>query len=347
MLTKTRIDEAWDAVEGRAEKKLYPYQAAAELGLSEAEFLATKTGDCVTRLSNDVSRILEAFKQLGTVKVITRNPHAVHEKIGSFSKVQVDAMHALVLDKNIDLRISPSQWAFAFAHVTFPKDKRQVTFQIFDRAGDAVFKVFVNESVEVAEEVIKELTAEDQSQELAVVKAPEAARSDAHAVDEEQLELDWLAITDPHQFFGVLRKHKIDKSIAYRVVAHDLARPVAAKSLRQILEAAATEAVPIMVFVGNHGCTQIHTGPVSKIVEHGPWINVLDETFHLHEKEGEIADAYVEMKPAEEGRKVYSLECFDKNGLAIISVYGERKLGVDELTAWRDLLTRLVAGDES
>ena len=37
-----------------------------------------------------------------------------------------------------------------------------------------------------------------------------------------------------------------------------------------------------MCFVGNRGCIQIHSGPIQDIKPMGPWINIFDETFHLH-----------------------------------------------------------------
>jgi hypothetical protein len=42
------------------------------------------------------------------------------------------------------------------------------------------------------------------------------------------------------------------------------------------------QAMPVMIFVGNMGCIQIHGGPVEKIVPMGPWINVMDPRFNLH-----------------------------------------------------------------
>jgi putative hemin transport protein len=53
-------------------------------------------------------------------------------------------------------------------------------------------------------------------------------------------------------------------------------------ALTAMLHHAAQDEIPIMCFVGNRGCLQIHSGPVRNIKPMGPWINILDETFHLH-----------------------------------------------------------------
>ena len=48
-----------------------------------------------------------------------------------------------------------------------------------------------------------------------------------------------------------------------------------------------------MVFVGNRGCIQIHSGTVTKLVEAGPWFNVFDSQFNLHLREDKIAEIWV------------------------------------------------------
>ena len=96
-----------------------------------------------------------------------------------------------------------------------------------------------------------------------------------------------------------------------------------------------------MVFVGNHGTIQIHTGQVKKVVEARGWFNVLDPEFDLHIKEEDIVEAWVVTKPAENGRTVSSIECFDAKGTTLISIFGERKPGKDELEGWREILAAL------
>lgn len=337
------IQEAWDAVEGKSETKLYPYQAAEQLGLSEAEFYLTRAGDSVTVVDANVKTFLEAVARIGKLKVITRNPHAVHEKIGTMSKIQVDKMHALVLDQHIDLRIFPRNWKTAIAYTSVKNEQSTVSFHVFDGYGRSVFKVYPLENHDRAAQIRDEIGIEQPSS-FHVETAQAATATATPEVDVETLETDWLSITDPHQFMGVLRKHNINRPQAYDLVADDLAYRVQSDCIKPILEDVAEHQIPIMVFVGNDGCIQIHTGPVTNVKAHGPWMNVLDETFHLHVKEGDIAYAYVVSKPAEKGRRVTSLECFNENHEIIISIYGERKPGVDELHSWRDALQRLREG---
>ncbi|HNG93406.1 MAG TPA: ChuX/HutX family heme-like substrate-binding protein, partial [Acidobacteriota bacterium] len=80
-----------------------------------------------------------------------------------------------------------------------------------------------------------------------------------------------------------------------------------------------------------------HTGPVSKIVPYGDWINVMDPDFNLHLRETGIASAWIVRKPTLDG-DVTSLELFDQEGNNIALFFGERKPGKPELQSWRDLL---------
>jgi putative hemin transport protein len=98
--------------------------------------------------------------------------------------------------------------------------------------------------------------------------------------------------------------------------------------------------IPIMCFVGNRGCIQIHSGPVKNIKPMGPWINVLDETFHLHVRTDHIREVWAVRKPTREGH-VTSLEAYGADGEMIIQFFGKRHEGVDERADWRFLAENL------
>jgi putative hemin transport protein len=89
-----------------------------------------------------------------------------------------------------------------------------------------------------------------------------------------------------------------------------------------------------MVFVGNHGCIQIHTGPVKTLRAMGPWFNVLDPGFNLHLREDRIVSAWVVRKPTSDG-VVTSLELFDAEDELIATLFGKRKPGEAERGEWR------------
>jgi putative hemin transport protein len=113
-------------------------------------------------------------------------------------------------------------------------------------------------------------------------------------------------------------------------------------AVKDLLELAASAGTPLMVFVGNSGMLQIHSGPIQKVVTIGAWINVMDPRFNLHLRSDSVAQAWLVRKPTADGI-VTSVELFNDNGEAIAMFFGERKPGNPELTAWRTLVDELLA----
>lgn len=98
--------------------------------------------------------------------------------------------------------------------------------------------------------------------------------------------------------------------------------------------------MPIMCFVGSRGCIQIHSGPISNVTPMGPWINVMDPTFHLHLRADHVHALWAVRKPTREGH-VTSLEAYDAKGELIIQFFGKRHEGEDERPDWRALVENL------
>jgi putative hemin transport protein len=72
----------------------------------------------------------------------------------------------------------------------------------------------------------------------------------------------------------------------------------------------------------------------------GPWLNVMDETFHLHLRTDHIAELWAVRKPTADGH-VTSLEGLDAKGEMIIQFFGKRKEGSSERAEWRSLVEEL------
>jgi putative hemin transport protein len=76
----------------------------------------------------------------------------------------------------------------------------------------------------------------------------------------------------------------------------------------------------------------------------GPWLNVMDPTFHLHLRMDHIAECWVVRKPTVDGH-VTSLEAYDAKGEMIIQFFGPRKEGIAERPEWREILESLPRPD--
>lgn len=321
---------------------------AAHLGISEAALVASEIGLGVTRVDAGPAKLLAHVKSLGEVMVLTRNESAVHEKIGLFEDLHPGKQVSMTLGENIDLRIFGAHWVHGFAVEREVKGDVRRSLQYFDAAGQAVFKLHLRSASDVAAfgQAVSALRLDEQSQEFIAAKPvePPSAAVPEQEVDRSVLRGHWQAMTDPHQFFGMLKTLNIARRTAVRQVGEDFAWALETASLGALLDRAAADAVEIMCFVANNGCVQIHTGTVQNIQRMGPWINVMDPTFHLHLRQDHVAEVWAVRKPADRGH-VTSIEAYDADGNMIIQFFGKRKEGLEELTSWRSLAESLPRAD--
>jgi len=339
-LSGAALRSAWNELSDRTGGKLRSRDAAGRLEVSEGELIASLVGESATRLRTEGAAIVKDIPALGPVMALTRNEHCVHEKTGPYLDVTINPAHGLVLGELIDLRIFPSRWHHTFAVVDAMEDGPRRSLQVFDADGSAVHKVYQKPATDAAafDRLIADWRAGDQSPVLDVreIAPPAGDRADSE-IDVERLRREWSALEDTHEFFGMLRGLEVGRLQALRLAGASFARAVAPGALVQVLEAARDGATPIMVFVGNPGCIQIHTGPVTSLKRMGPWFNVLDPTFNLHLREDAIHSAWIVRKPTRDG-DVTSLELFDRDGFCFAQLFGARKPGKPELSAWRTIL---------
>lgn len=338
------LKRAWDEFR-RTHPGVRERDAAAALGVSEAELVATRLGEGVIRLKSDWYELLRGLEGLGEVMALTRNDVFVHEKVGQYRNISIHPDHQMgqVLDKDIDLRIFFKYWHFGFAITKESEEGLRRSLQFFDRYGTAVHKTHLRDESDVAhyEELVDAHRHSDQSTSIRVEAPPadESGQSD-NEVDRSALLNDWRSLKDTHNFIFLLRKHKVGRLQAFRLVGDEFAREVQTSSLRTVLEAASAEQIPMMVFVGSRGCIQIHTGPIDRLKEARGWYNIIDPGFSLHVKEKLIDSAWVVRKPTDEG-DVHSLEFFDASGDVVCYLFGERKEERREREEWRTLVGRL------
>lgn len=332
------LRDAWHAL--TAQQRLRIRDAAHKLGVSEAQLLATGVGEHVVRLSGDLRDLMMRMGELGHVMALTRNEAAVHEKDGVYTNISHGDQVGLVLGEAIDLRLFYDKWAFAYAVEEKIGTETRRSFQFFDACGDAIHKVFLRDDADpFAFEALRDAWAAPlQIPGETVLPRPAGNTPDRSddSIDIEALRTDWRAMRDTHQFFGLLKKHKVGRTQAFRLVGEEFAKPLFIDTPARVLQAAAAGALDIMIFVGNPGCIQIHTGPVKRIERMGPWINVLDPEFNLHLREDMVAQVWLVKKPTSDGT-VTSIELFDAQGEFIAYFFGKRKPGIPETTGWRML----------
>lgn len=325
--------------------KMRERDLARVLGISEAELVAAHCGSGAVRIEPRVADFLTGMEAVGTVMALTRNESAVHEKIGVYEKasVSVSSGNAVVLGDEIDLRIFPSRWAHAFAVEKRDGEEVRHSLQFFDQSGDAVHKVHLRpeSNLQAYRKLVEELAASDQTPGVSVseIKPGEAAQEGGQAVA-DTLRERWSAMQDVHQFVGILRALKLSRQQAVRMIGEEFAWQIDAGSLLIMMEQVVNSRIPIMCFVGSRGCIQIHSGPIANVKPMGPWLNVMDPTFHLHLRLDHIAEVWAVRKPNSDGH-VTSLEAYDAAGHLIIQFFGKRHEGEDERSDWRTLMEGL------
>ncbi|TNE39172.1 MAG: hemin-degrading factor [Alphaproteobacteria bacterium] len=321
--------------------------AAAEIGISEGELLAARIGDGVTRLQSDAEAILGDLLPLGQVMALTRNEACVHERKGVYDNASFfrhGKMHTgLFVNPDIDLRLFMMHWKFIFAVVEETQLGARKSLQFFDKSGEALHKIYLtNQSDEAAHDaLVTRYTDADQTPGIAVEPYdPPAADRPDEDINWEGLRAAWENLKDTHAFFPMLKKFKVGREQALRRIGADFAYRVPNDAPRLLLDLARDRDGEIMVFTGNRGCIQIHTGLVKKLVEHGEWYNVLDPMFNLHLNERMVERCWVTRKPTEDG-VVTAVEVFGKDGDLIVTFFGKRKPGLPELENWRDIVADL------
>jgi putative hemin transport protein len=337
------LRNAWQKLREN-EPNLRARDLAERIGVSEGELVASRCGEEVIRLQGPWASLLHALPVLGRVMVLTRNDSCVHEKKGSFANVEIGGSMGVVLDEAIDLRLFLTHWKYGFAVTEESRGRLLHSLQFFDADGQAVHKIYRTDDTDSAawDSLVGHHSAAVQSPLLevsAVIDPLPASLQDAE-VDAAALREAWRAMRDPHDFFALLKKHRVTRTQALRIAGAEFAQRVDHQAMGVVLESAAASGLPIMVFVGSAGVVQIHTGPVQNIKRVGPWLNVLDADFNLHLREDHIAESWVVRKPTPEG-PVTSLDLYDANGRQIVQVFGKRKPGIPELKAWRALADSL------
>jgi putative hemin transport protein len=314
---------------------------ARMMGVGEAQLVATGIGETATLLEGDFREMIKEIAVMGKVMALTRNDNVVHERKGVYNNVSFEGggMVGLVLDPDIDLRLFMIHWKFGFA----VNEGDRKSLQFFDKSGDAVHKIYMTDDSDIAayDTFVEKYKAVEQVSELTTeiynADTPELPDAD---IDVQSFRGDWLAMKDSHEFFGLINKFKLKRTQALRLAPEAHVKKVPNDTARKMLEAASASQVPVMVFVGSRGCIQIHTGTVTKLLETGPWFNVLDPDFNMHLRQEAIAASYIVKKPSVDGI-VTSLELFDSNGEMIVQFFGKRKPGIPELESWRELIKNI------
>lgn len=344
MDTITDLKTQWDALK-KEQPHLRIRNAAQVLGVSEMELLATKIGNGVTRLKPEMKEILSEIESLGKVMALTRNEECVHERKGVYLNGDFSNAHAgLFVGEDIDLRIFLMHWKKAFAVIEENARGISKSLQFFGKDGEAIHKIFLTpDSIEAAFETLVTKYTDENQDPIETTEAYQINLDEKpdDEIDTKGFQQAWLDLKDTHNFFTMLRTFGVTRTQALRLAPSAYhAQQISKDAIVTMLEEAVKTKTPIMVFTGNRGNIQIHTGRIRKTMWHQDWYNIMDPDFNMHLDMSKIAQTWVVRKPTEDGI-VTSIEVFNEMGDSIVQFFGKRKPGIPELEEWQQIIEKL------
>ncbi|MEM7058151.1 MAG: ChuX/HutX family heme-like substrate-binding protein [Pseudomonadota bacterium] len=320
--------------------------AATRLGVPEGALVEARVAtDEVTRLSPrgpDFADVIYDLKAVGPVMTLTRNDAVVHETKGPFGEIAIEGGMGQVTG-DIDLRLFLRHWHAGYAIVEETKSGVRHSIQIFDAHGSSVLKIY--SLAEADMRAWDALVARHLSETEVSFDPPQPAKQDRPdaEINVSELRTRWKELQHSHEFFMILRDVGAGRQQALRLAGEDLAQSLPAKAATSLLEGASAVKVPIMCFVGNPGCIQIFSGRVDRVVEMGPWLNVLDDKFNLHMRQDKVASAWLVRKPTTARGLITSIELFDADNTMVCQFFGSRPPGGTENPVWRELAEGLLS----
>lgn len=298
--------------------------AAATLGVSEAELLATGCGDNVIRLqTGDWPALLSGVAALGPVMALTRNAAAVHEKTGEYARPQVHGRLAIVAGRRIDLCLALSDWYCAYAVSEASTDGPRRSLQFFGADGEAVHKIYLNQgaNIQAYRDLVERFRAADQSARL---ELPATAPGAPWLNPQPELPAQW-------QRWTALWRHAETRQAAACLPAG---------LFRDFVGQLAQALLPIHILTASRAALQVHAGPVQNLRITGPWFNILDPQFNLHLNETAI-DHLAIAELAFRHQRFSGLLLRDGAGRTVAALCGEFDEDAGESPPWRDFLAAL------
>ncbi|MGO2233647.1 MAG: hemin-degrading factor [Marinomonas sp.] len=318
-------------------------ELAKQLNISEGELVACRQGTETWAIKPPFQRLLAQLENVGEVMTITRNDEAVHETTGTYHKFSFmeKGNMGLVLSDDIDLRLFLGQWHSAF-HVI---ENGRHSIQFFNAHGLAVHKIYHTDNTlaEKWDALITEFrdASPVPPSYLPLEKEQEPISELPANFDKAHFAKEWSELKDVHEYHGMLKRHGLSRTQALSQIGDQWATKLKQDSVKNAITFAEEENCSIMVFVGNKGCIQIFSGEVHRLMQQGPWFNVLDPGFNLHLREDLIAETWAIKRPSSDGI-ITSIEAFNAKGDSILTLFGKRKPGNPELPLWQNTVEKVI-----
>jgi putative hemin transport protein len=288
--------------------------AAEQLGISEAQYVALSLGDGAEEL--DMHCMKDLFDQLascGELMALTRNNEVVMERKGIYQNPHAVNDALILMNKDINLRLRVMAWRYGFA----VNENGRQSLQFFGADAMAAHKIYATDLTHkrIFQALINRFKLPKPQPRL----------------------LEIVCLDQP-------------KTTSPKEINAD-AQQVHNGAVKQLFTQIAENQLPIMLLIANKDASQIFTGRIHKLLETGPWFNVLDPGFDLHMNMNGIHQAWwvrKQLKPTnnqEPAQTSHSVEFFNAQGEVVLVVNLEKnaKNNTNLDSRWQNCLQSLVA----
>ena len=294
------IKSKWETFKSNPENKKTRIKNAADtLKFSEADLLSTEIGENVFYLDiGDYDQFFQKFISIDKIMLLIRSDYVVHEIIVDSSKI-IFKKDSLACSENPNLPFTifdPKLFKFVFFEKKIHAGKELKSFQFFDINGKAQIKIFLkglktNRFEEIASEYKKEY----------------------------QYDIQKAVLNQNKKNINLIREVNILER-EYNIKKNDLKTNEINKNiLRYILDGASNNSIPIRIHAFGDKINQNYRGLVKKIVDFGPWINVMDKYFNLHVLENNIKKSIIN-KYYKTKHSIIIISFFDSNQDKVIDI---------------------------
>lgn len=292
------------------------------------------------RLDVDWPSVLPRLDALGPVRVVTGNTALIHEKVGAYGNVSGSGHALIVLNRDVDLRIFPRHWSHT---VHDPAADAILVRDGLGRPIHAIHRTAGSDALAWESFLADHRTGEAGTGDEAGVSATSTAApavAEEADIDVAALRAAWAAMADVHEFHGMLKRFGVARLRAMQLAGRDFAREIPLSALAGLLETARDHRHEIMIFVGNPGCIQIHTGRIDALSMADDRLAIDDPGFRLRCDMARLASAWVVFKPTGKGG-ITTVELYDRAGETCAILCGQRDEDKPERTEWRALARSL------
>lgn len=275
--------------------------AAKKLETSEASLLSTEINDSVSFLNiSNYNTFLSEVLSLDKIMLLIRSDSVVHEKTLSSKNIQLRDNKIFNNKSNESiLEFNPSLFEYVFSQNKLHAKRSLRSFQIFDIYGHAILKIYLKGEDRIKFDNIVERYQVEYNHEL------------QEPVNNKNLE---------HKKIIELNSFGLE----FESYEYSLKENI----LRKILTTASKRGTPIQIRAIGKGTIQYHNDIIKKIVDFGPWINIIDKTFNLHAMEDHLKHVILK-KHQTDNDTFYFIDFFDTNNNYVLGICSSENFNDD------------------